>query len=193
MNQNINKIAELLKAIRSLSEAEFNNILNILSASGYISHSVNQINQNHNNQSGNQSGNQYHVNNNNNFTKYNQMNQINQNQNQNQNNNGLGLNGVWFNYAVNSSSLLETKKAYAHTFRFNNEIYCYYIPKHFARMRNGILTSAICMNLNNYTLYKLNTSVNHTDENFRSIYAENMSASDLVNMISNSEAVTINS
>ena len=189
MNQNINKIAELLKAISSLSEAEFNNILNILSASGYISHSVNQINQNHNNQSGNQ----YHVNNNNNFTKYNQMNQ-NQNQNQNQNNNnGLGLNGVWFNYAVNSSSLLETKKAYAHTFRFNNEIYCYYIPKHFVRMRNGILTSAICMNLNNYTLYKLNPSVNHTDENFRSIYAENMSASDLVNMISNSEAVTINS
>ena len=184
MNQNINKIAELLKAIRSLSEAEFNNILNILSASGYISHSVNQINQNHNNQSGNQ----YHVNNNNNFTKYNQMNQMNQNHN-----NGLGLNGVWFNYAVNSSSLLETKKAYAHTFRFNNEIYCYYIPKHFARMRNGILTSAICMNLNNYTLYKLNTSVNHTNENFRSIYAENMSASDLVNMISNSEAVTINS
>ena len=186
MNQNINKIAELLKAIRSLSEAEFNNILNILSASDYISHSVNQINQinqNHNNQSGNQ----YHVNNNN-FTKYNQV-----NQNQNQNNNGLGLNGVWFNYAVNSSSLLETKKAYAHTFRFNNEIYCYYIPKHFVRMRNGILTSAICMNLNNYTLYKLNTSVNHTDENFRSIYAENMSASDLVNMISNSEAVTINS
>ena len=190
MNQNINKIAELIKAIRSLSEAEVNNILNILSASGYISHSVNQINQNHNNQSGNQSGNQYHVNNNNNFTKYNQMNQ-NQNQNQNQNN-GLGLNGVWFNYAVNSSPLLETKKAYAHTFRFNNEVYCYYIPKQFVRMRNGILTSAICMNLNNYKLYKLNTSVNHTDENFRSIYIEK-SAIDLVNMISNSEAVTINS
>ena len=187
MNQNINKIAELLKAIRSLSEAEFNNILNILSASGYISHSVNQINQNHNNQSGNQ----YHVNNNN-FTKYNQMNQNQTNTNTNTNTD-LGLNGVWFNYAVNSSSLLETKKAYAHTFRFNNEIYCYYIPRNFVRMRKGILTSAICMNLNNYTLYKLNTSVNHTDENFRSIYAENMSASDLVNMISNSEAVTINS